>query len=358
MVLWQWLRDHTTNGHTYYAYGKEASLDSIVYRILDHLQHPMKQKFTIEAIHSTTCSINADHNSCRNFSHSVFTLSDDDVLEMHPLNDGSEFNVLKAIEHKLSLNNFPSSSLCSALTTQVDMSLKYDCNVIDNPKTCGARTKKSTTVTNTPDIFFVSYSNNQTIKCRPSIDHELCTNIQVNDMIYRLSGIVYLKSHHYWCEVFSSQKEYEKGWYVFNGLWNNGKATFVGPKPLFLEKDHIYLLMFEKLKASHHHTQIFNTSYKCLYANNSEIVKKVVNDHKELLSLPDSKVKLQNIKAILQYHNTPFKSNLKLDDLKDILLQQCNTTSSIPVSFVSDSDIDCCYVAPQKDKSIPYKETL
>ena len=35
MTLCRWLQDHTENGHSYYAFGKEASLDSIVFRILE-----------------------------------------------------------------------------------------------------------------------------------------------------------------------------------------------------------------------------------------------------------------------------------------------------------------------------------
>ena len=35
MTLWKWLRDETSNGHTYY--GKEAALDSIIYRLLESM---------------------------------------------------------------------------------------------------------------------------------------------------------------------------------------------------------------------------------------------------------------------------------------------------------------------------------
>ena len=39
MTLWKWLRDETPNGHTYYAFGKEATLDSIIYRLLEPMKY-------------------------------------------------------------------------------------------------------------------------------------------------------------------------------------------------------------------------------------------------------------------------------------------------------------------------------
>ena len=69
MNLWRWLRDNTTNGHTYYAYGKEASLLSIVYRVLETMPDEIKEKFSIKTNYSQVCSVDNSHNSCRNFTH-------------------------------------------------------------------------------------------------------------------------------------------------------------------------------------------------------------------------------------------------------------------------------------------------
>lgn len=38
MNLWRWPRDNAINSHTYYAYGKEAALDSIIYRLIEICQ--------------------------------------------------------------------------------------------------------------------------------------------------------------------------------------------------------------------------------------------------------------------------------------------------------------------------------
>ena len=48
MTLWRWLRDKTANGHTYYAYGKEAALDSIIHRLLESMPDELLDKFSIK----------------------------------------------------------------------------------------------------------------------------------------------------------------------------------------------------------------------------------------------------------------------------------------------------------------------
>ena len=44
MNLWRWLRDNTIHGHTYYAYGKEAALDSIIYRLTETMPNHLKER--------------------------------------------------------------------------------------------------------------------------------------------------------------------------------------------------------------------------------------------------------------------------------------------------------------------------
>ena len=359
MTLWKWLRDKTESGFTYYAYGKEASLISIIYRLLESMPGELRDTFSIKTNYSYTCGIDKSHNSCRSYTHSVFPISSDDVLETHLFLKSNDFDVIQVIQHKLTLNNFTPASKCSVLT-KIDASdictTDSDCTVIHNPNTCGATLLCSTSVTNTPDIFFVGYTHNSSKGYTPNLDKEN-TNIEVNNCTYRLSGIVYLKSHHYWCEVYSTQKHFKKGWFAHNGLWNNGKATFVGLKPLILEKESLYLLMFEQIKTKH--PTILSdpcvTFYKSIHPNNQEIIKEIVQQHKCLLSLSDNKAKLANIKAILQYHNIPIKSNMKIADLSDLLLQHCNTTTTVPITFVSDCSIDNYTEASKRDNFIQHE---
>ena len=358
MKLWRWLRDSTTNGHTYYAYGKEASLNSIIYRILETMPDEIKDRFSIKVNYSKACSANGGHNSCGNFTYSVFPISTDDVLDTHKLLDLQEFDVIEVIKHKLTLDNFVGSSKCSVLVDDNAMftsTTNSDCAIIPNPITCDAVLQQSTIVINKPDVFFVEYTHNTTKKCTPALNKECI--IKINNCTYRLSGIVYLKSHHYWCEVYSTQNKCKSGWYVHNGLWNNGKATFVGPRPLFMEKETLHLLMFEKLITSANNPVFSTTFYKPVDSDANNIIKDIIHKHKDLLSLSDNKVKLENIKAILLYHNISVLPNMKLADLKDLLLQHCNTSVTVPITFVSDCSIEKYTVASEMEQSSKHEQS-
>lgn len=56
VTLWKWLRDETSNGHTYYAFCKEAALDSIIYRLLESMPEVLQLKFD--------CAIISDPMTC------------------------------------------------------------------------------------------------------------------------------------------------------------------------------------------------------------------------------------------------------------------------------------------------------
>lgn len=182
--------------------------------------------------------------------------------------------------------------------------------------------------------------------------------MEINNCTYQISGIVYFKSYHYWCEIYSTQKNCKNGWFVHNGLWNNGKANFVGlSRPLFLEKESLHLLMFEKIMSTCASPGVLTTFYKQIHSNDIDIVKDIIHNHKNLLSLPDNKVKLDNIRAILLHHNISIPSNMKVADLKDLLLRHCNTTMTMPVTVVSDGSIENYTVSPDRERSVKHDQT-
>ena len=259
---------------THYAYGKEAALDSIIYRLLESMPEDLRQKFSLKTNYSQSCSYDPNHDSFCTFRHNVFPVSADDVLDEHLLQDSNEFDVIQVIKHKLTLRNFIPTSKCSVLIqNNQSNAIDSDCAIISDPKTCGAMLQQSTTVLNQPDIFFVGYTGNSSKGYTPNLDKE--NTIDINGCMYKLTGIVYLKSHHYWCEVYSSQKNYKNGWFVYNGLWNNGKATFVGPKPLFLEKESLYLLMFEKVATQHTNCTNGVTFQQLNTLNDNQVIKRI-----------------------------------------------------------------------------------
>ena len=53
-----------------------------------------------------------------------------------------------------------------------------------------------------------------------------------------------------------------------------------------------------------------------------------------------------------QYHNISIKPNIRIDYLKNKLLQECNKATNVPVSFVSDFNIKSYFeVNPQVETS-------
>ena len=79
MSLWKWLKDKTLNGHTYYAYGKEAALDSIIYRLLESMPEDLQQKFSLKTNYSQSCSYDPNHDSFRTFRHNVLPVRSSDI---------------------------------------------------------------------------------------------------------------------------------------------------------------------------------------------------------------------------------------------------------------------------------------
>ena len=208
MNLWRWLRDNTIHGHTYYAYGKEAALDSIN---TETMPNHLKERFALKTKYAQACAnVNGSHSSCRNYTHSVFPISTDDVLDNHFLLNSQEFDIIQVIRHKLTLNNFVGLSKCSVLMDNdsvMAISANSDCAIIPQPNTCNAPLQQSTTVVNSPDIFFVGYTHNPSKKHIPSLPVDSKCNMEVNHCTYRISGIVYLKFHHYFCEVYPNSEK-------------------------------------------------------------------------------------------------------------------------------------------------------
>lgn len=115
--------------------------------------------------------------------------------------------------------------------------------------------------------------------------------------------------------------------------------------------------MFEKIMSTCASPGVLTTFYKQIHSNDIDIVKDIIHHHKNLPSLPDNKVKLDNIRAILLHHNISIPSNMKVADLKDLLLRHCNTIMTMPVAFVSDGSIENYTVAPDRERSVKHDQT-
>lgn len=184
---------------------------------LETMTDEIREKFSIKTTYSQTCNVNSSHNLCRHFTHNVSPISTDDVLDKHLFLNSQEFDVIQVIKHKLTLDNFVSTSKCPVLVedNSIANSANSACVIIPKPSTCGAMLRQSVAVINTADIFFVSYTHSPTKKYTLTLDNGYV--MEINNCTYQISGIVYLKSYHYWCEIYSTQKNCKNGWFVHNG---------------------------------------------------------------------------------------------------------------------------------------------
>ena len=71
------------------------------------------------------------------------------------------------------------------------ISANSDCAIIPQPNTCNAPIQQSTTVVNSPDIFFVGHTHNPSKKHIPSLPVDSKCNMEVNHCTYRISGIMF-----------------------------------------------------------------------------------------------------------------------------------------------------------------------
>ena len=76
--------------------------------------------------------------------------------------------------------------------------------------------------------------------------------------------------------------------------------------------------MFEKVATQHTNCTNGVTFQQLNTLNDNQVIKRIIEDHKNLLMLKDNKASLTNIKAILQHYSISTQSNQKIADLKEL----------------------------------------
>ena len=70
--------------------------------------------------------------------------------------------------------------------------------------------------------------------------------LKVGNQIYDLTAIIYHHSAHFWCKKLVTSTGYKQGWYLYNGMWNNGQAIYVGKHPQVDTPAYMHILLSEK----------------------------------------------------------------------------------------------------------------
>ena len=86
--LWKWLRDQTDSGQTYYALERAASIIGILFRLTEKSNESFTSNFRISEKYCYVCTTKPQqHKSNRVKNHTIFPISDTDILQEHVLDD-------------------------------------------------------------------------------------------------------------------------------------------------------------------------------------------------------------------------------------------------------------------------------
>ena len=144
---------------------------------------------------------------------------------------------------------------------------------------------------------------------QPGLSRKL--NLNLVRQKYDLAAIIYHHNFHFWCEVFVHDKRYKEGWYLYNDMWNNGKAEFVGKQPQVKTPSHMYILLFEK-------SQVSITSGS---KDHAESIRNLMSLAFQNSITPDTRQVKQNYLNILKSSAISFKEATTCKELKAILLE-------------------------------------
>ena len=118
--LWKWLRDQTDSGQTYYALGRAASIIGILFRLTKKSNESFTSNFRISEKIATVCTTKPQqHKSNRVKNHTIFPISDTDILQEHVLDD-NKCKFSSVIKHLLKrTNHLLTSSRCGHVISDI-----------------------------------------------------------------------------------------------------------------------------------------------------------------------------------------------------------------------------------------------
>lgn len=108
----------------------------------------------------------------------------------------------------------------------------------------GGKLLQTSSVVNEPFLIAIELDKGKTRPVQPGLSSKLHLNLGKHK--YDLSAIICHHNHHFWCEVFVSDKRYKEGLYLYHDMWNKGRAEYIGKHPQVKTPSHMYILLFEK----------------------------------------------------------------------------------------------------------------
>ena len=229
MVLWTYLHHHTSNGRTTFPLGQMAGISNVFTALCSNMSQPEKNALFITDSVNIKCR---KCNHCRNIvnTHSSYFIHHTNINIMD-ITD-STYDPVQVAEKVLVQQDI----LCS----QRGICLRSN----DDGSVCGGQLSHSSSVVNNPFLLVFELDKDENRPIQPGLSSKL--HLRVKKDKYDLAAIIYHHNFHFWCEVFVSEKRYREGWFMYNDMWNNGKAEYVGKHPRVKTASYMYMLVFER----------------------------------------------------------------------------------------------------------------
>ena len=148
--------------------------------------------------------------------------------------------------------------------------------------------------------------------------------------------------------MLSTQAGYQNGWYLYDGLARGGKVDYVGNVHQCIHLEYAHIFLYEQCLTN---ANVYGktSSYE------KEKLSFIISFYKNELNLSDTKVKIKNLKAILEHGGISFSTSAQFEDLKKLVLniserKTCIKHNSLHKSF------DINMKTPPQVKTVPSKK--
>ena len=94
---------------------------------------------------------------------------------------------------------------------------------------CDGNLLHTSVILNDPFFLPVELDKDENRPVQPKLSTKM--ELKVRNQIYDLTAIIYHHSAHFWCKKLVTSTGYKQGWYLYNDMWNNGQAKYVGKHP-------------------------------------------------------------------------------------------------------------------------------
>ena len=296
MVFWSYLRNNTTNGQTTFPLGQMAAISNIFSALCSNMSQQEKNAlFVTESVNIKCCNCNHSRDTVNTYS--TYFIHNTNIKMTDVIN--STYDPIRVAEKLLIQQDILCSQRSVCLRSNEDGSV------------CGGKLLQTSSVVNDPFLIAIELDKDEARPVQPGLSSKLHLNLGKHK--YDLAAIICHHNHHFWCEVFVSDKRYKEGWYLYNDMWNNGKAEYIGKNPQVKTPSHMYILLFEK-------SQINNITTSGSKDHSASIRKIVSMAHQNDITSDAKQVK-QNYLNILKYCAIPINETTSCKELRSLLLE-------------------------------------